>query len=303
MEESTTKVNEKEACVKVIKARLTARGFKDIQAFSEGHQTYSGTASKWGQREINIMAANTGHRLFSMDISAAFLKGMTFKEISQLTGEPLRSVQFEVPPRDAWLVQQLPGMADFDHQSEVLDLIKALWGLKDAPRAFSLRLQRTLKQLGYVQGVMDPQIWRLYTRTSDKNHSVVKELLTREDAEETTRSNFPEDVDIGITGTNLRCILTTHIDDIKGAGDDAAKRDLLQALRRDYGSDVKLEEGTFDHCGIKHVQLDNGEVWCHQAHYVEEITAIPTGHLDMKQQEAELDASDYALFRSLFGEH
>ena len=41
--------------------------------------------------------------------------------------------------------------------------------------------------------------------------------------------------------------------------------------------------------------------WCHQSHYVEEITAIPTGHLDMKQQEAELDASDYGLFRSLLG--
>merc|ERR1712218_30125 len=97
-----------------------------------------------------------------MDISAAFLKGMTFEEIAATTGEPLRSVQFEVPPRDAWLVQQLPGMSDFDHQSEVLDLIKALWGLKDAPRASSLRLQRTFQMMGYVQGVTDPQIWRLY---------------------------------------------------------------------------------------------------------------------------------------------
>ena len=115
-----------------------------MQAFSEDHQTYSGMASKWGRREINIMAASTGYKLFSMDISAAFLKGMTFEEIVALTGEPLRSVQIEVPPMDAWLVQQLPDVSDFDHQSEVLDLIKALWGLKDAPRAFSLRLQRTL---------------------------------------------------------------------------------------------------------------------------------------------------------------
>ena len=101
---------------------------KTSKPSSEEHQTYSGTASKWGQREINIMAANTGYKLFSMDISAAFLKGVTFEEIAALTGEPLRSVQFEVPPRDAWLVQQLPGMSDFDHQSEVLDLTKALWG-------------------------------------------------------------------------------------------------------------------------------------------------------------------------------
>merc|ERR1712051_155888 len=114
-----------------------------------------------------------------MDISAAFLKGMTFEEIATLTGEPLRQVQLEVPPKDALLVQQLPDMADFGHQSEVLDLIKALWGLKDAPRAFSLRLQRTLKQLGYVQGVMDPRIWRLYKAPSKRKHSVVKECSLR----------------------------------------------------------------------------------------------------------------------------
>ena len=125
-----------------------------------------------------------------MDISAAFLKGMTFEEIAAVTGEPLRSVQFEVPPRDAWLVQQLPGMADFDHQSEVLDLIKALWGLKDTPRAFSLRLQRTLKHLGYVQGIMDPQIWRLSRRPAVEEHSVVKELLTEEDHRIKARNDF-----------------------------------------------------------------------------------------------------------------
>merc|ERR1711923_237521 len=92
-----------------------------------------------------------------MDISAAFLKGMTFKEIAALTGEPLRNVQFEVPPKDAWLVQQLPGLADFDHQSEVLDLIKALWGLKDAPRAFGLKLAETLGSCGSVQGIIGPR--------------------------------------------------------------------------------------------------------------------------------------------------
>ena len=64
MEKVRQNVNGKEVWTKVIKARLTARGFKDLQAFSEDHQTYSGTASKWGQREINITAANPGHRLF-----------------------------------------------------------------------------------------------------------------------------------------------------------------------------------------------------------------------------------------------
>ena len=41
-------------------------------------------------------------------------------------------------------LQELPGMASIDYHTEVLDLVKALWGLKDAPRAFGLKLAETL---------------------------------------------------------------------------------------------------------------------------------------------------------------
>eukprot|EP00975_Prorocentrum_lima_P029624 6218779-Prorocentrum_lima.AAC.1 len=40
-----------------------------------------------------------------MDISAAFLKGMTFQEIASEAGDNLRSVQFDFPPADAWIFQ------------------------------------------------------------------------------------------------------------------------------------------------------------------------------------------------------
>ena len=83
--------------VKIIKARLTARGFKDIQASSENVTTYSGTASKWGQRLNNQHAAQLQHQLFPMDVSAAFLKGLTYEKIAALTGASLRSVQLDFP--------------------------------------------------------------------------------------------------------------------------------------------------------------------------------------------------------------
>eukprot|EP00975_Prorocentrum_lima_P052567 11017654-Prorocentrum_lima.AAC.1 len=73
-----------------------------------------------------------------MDISAAFLKGMTFKEISKETGDTSQSVQFDFPPGDVWILRKLPGMEDYDGSLEILDLLKAMWGLKDAPRAFSM---------------------------------------------------------------------------------------------------------------------------------------------------------------------
>eukprot|EP00975_Prorocentrum_lima_P036634 7703792-Prorocentrum_lima.AAC.1 len=58
---------------------------------------------------------------------------MTFEEISSETGDNLRSVQFDFPYADVWIVRRLPGMEDYDNSGEILDLLKAMWGLKDAP--------------------------------------------------------------------------------------------------------------------------------------------------------------------------
>eukprot|EP00975_Prorocentrum_lima_P045193 9466014-Prorocentrum_lima.AAC.1 len=62
-----------------------------MQAYTENIKTFSGTATKWAQRVVNAYAAQTGYTLFSVDISAAFLKDMTFKEIAKETGDTLRS--------------------------------------------------------------------------------------------------------------------------------------------------------------------------------------------------------------------
>ena len=68
--------------IRVVKARLTARGFKDAHACKDELQTYSGTATAWSQRAANAHAAQGNYTLFSMDISAAFLKGLMFEEIT-----------------------------------------------------------------------------------------------------------------------------------------------------------------------------------------------------------------------------
>ena len=81
-------VNGKSTWVRIIKARLTARGFKGTQAFEDNLKTYSGTASKWSQRAVDAHASQMQYTLLSMDISAAFLKGMAYQEIARVTGEP-----------------------------------------------------------------------------------------------------------------------------------------------------------------------------------------------------------------------
>ena len=160
---------------------------------------------------MNALASQMQYALFSMDISAAFLKGMTYAEIARVTGEPLRTVQFDFPATDAWLLRQLPGMEDYDNNVEILDLVKAMWGLKDAPRAFGMRLKVTLKGCGYVQGIMDPQVWCKF------------------------KPKVPIVFSEAVLGEHLLSMLTTHIDDNKGAATENECDILLTALKRDSG--------------------------------------------------------------------
>eukprot|EP00975_Prorocentrum_lima_P021611 4552988-Prorocentrum_lima.AAC.1 len=62
-----------------------------MQAYTKIIKTYGGTATKWAQRGVKAYAAKKNYTLCSMGISAAFLKGMTFKEIAKETGAALRS--------------------------------------------------------------------------------------------------------------------------------------------------------------------------------------------------------------------
>eukprot|EP00975_Prorocentrum_lima_P055224 11579428-Prorocentrum_lima.AAC.1 len=60
---------------------------------------------------------------------------MTSAEIARQTGEILRSVQFNFPRADVGIMRKIPGMHDCDRSVQILDHLKAMWGLKDAPRS------------------------------------------------------------------------------------------------------------------------------------------------------------------------
>ena len=83
-------------------------------------------------------------------------------------------------------------------------------------------------------------------------------------------------LDVGgeVLGENLSCIISTHIDDIKGSGDQKVRDSLLAALKRDYGGDVKMEKGEFEHTGIMHKQNADFSIYTSQDHYVKEISEI-----------------------------
>lgn len=79
--------------VRGIKARLVVQGFLDKQSVSN----YSGTTSRWGQRLIIILSVQMNWSLLSLDVSEAFLRGITFQELHEEDpSKPMRSVQLKV---------------------------------------------------------------------------------------------------------------------------------------------------------------------------------------------------------------
>ena len=69
-----------------VKARSCIRGFKDGPI--EMLDTFAGTASRYGQRAVNNLAATKWWLLWNFDVSRAILKGLAFEEVSKMTGTP-----------------------------------------------------------------------------------------------------------------------------------------------------------------------------------------------------------------------
>ena len=96
-----------------------------------------------------MVAVQNDWTLFSADVSQAFLQGMSFDEVANLKGEVKRSVQFEVPPGSVPILRMLEGYEDFVGGTEVLDMLRGGFGLKDAPRLWNMVFSEVLTTLSY----------------------------------------------------------------------------------------------------------------------------------------------------------
>jgi hypothetical protein len=77
-----------------------------------------------------------GWDLFVLDISTASLQGMTYEEMTALTGSEPRNVAFQLPASTVPVFRKLKGCEHFNSDIHVLWARKAMYGLKDAPRAW-----------------------------------------------------------------------------------------------------------------------------------------------------------------------
>ena len=212
-----------------IKCRLTVRGFMDLAG--PELLTYAGTASRWGQRLVVAIACQKKWRLVCADVGSAFLKSLTFKEIAEINNEPVRKCSFSPPSGYADFVRQLPGCSHYDDRIHELELLKPVYGLKDAPRAWRRRLHTAMVELGAENLRTDRciYVWR--------------------------------------NGKKLIAICSAHVDDLKLAGEKDIVDHILSTLTQQFGK-LKIVNDSFEHCGIWHeYQPSDGSYHLHQNHF------------------------------------
>ena len=110
--------------------------------------TFAGITRRQSQRILASEAAcQPGWIIASLDIDKAFLKGFTYKELSEATGEKERLVCFTLPPGSAQLLRRIKGLEDFDESIHVLRCPKPGIGTRDAPRAFAVKLRNVIMDM------------------------------------------------------------------------------------------------------------------------------------------------------------
>jgi hypothetical protein len=125
------------------KSRLVAGGHKQRPGV-DFNETFAPVCSYRTLRMMLAVAAHAGLVLRQFDIKTAFLHGYLKEEV------------YVRPPR-GW--ERLAGGS-----GRVLRLCRALYGLRQAPRAWNERLEAELTARGFVQSNADPSFWILYSK-------------------------------------------------------------------------------------------------------------------------------------------
>ena len=123
------------------KTRLVARGF--TQTYGEDYiETFAPVAKLHTIRIVLSLAVNLGWGLWQMDVKNAFLQGELEDEV------------YMYPP---------PGLEHLVKKGNVLRLKKAIYGLKQSPRAWYNKLSTTLNGRGFRKSELDHTLFTLTT--------------------------------------------------------------------------------------------------------------------------------------------
>ncbi|WVZ88098.1 hypothetical protein U9M48_034651 [Paspalum notatum var. saurae] len=120
------------------KARLVAKGYAQRQGV-DFDEVFAPVARLETVRLLLAIAASGGWEVHHMDVKSAFLNGDLQEEV---------------------FVHQPPGFVDEQQPRKVLKLKKALYGLRQAPRAWYARLDQELNALGFRRSTLEHAVYR-----------------------------------------------------------------------------------------------------------------------------------------------
>ncbi|GJT64096.1 putative ribonuclease H-like domain-containing protein [Tanacetum coccineum] len=119
------------------KARLVAQGYTQEEGI-DYDEVFAPVARMEAIRLFLAFASFMGFIVYQMDVKSAFLYGTIDEEV---------------------YVSQPPGFVDLDHPKKVYKVVKALYGLHQAPRAWYATLSTFLEKHGYKRGTIDKTLF------------------------------------------------------------------------------------------------------------------------------------------------
>ncbi|GKC05132.1 putative ribonuclease H-like domain-containing protein, partial [Tanacetum coccineum] len=119
------------------KARLVAQGYTQEEGI-DYDEVFAPVARIEAIRLFLAFASFMGFIVYQMDVKSAFLYGTIDEEV---------------------YVSQPPGFVDPDHPKKVYKVVKALYGLHQAPKAWYATLSTFLEKHGYKRGTIDKTLF------------------------------------------------------------------------------------------------------------------------------------------------
>ncbi|KAJ9515817.1 hypothetical protein QJQ45_008657 [Haematococcus lacustris] len=126
--------------IEKFKARLVAKGFMQVSGVDVG-DVYAPVSKHTTLRALLALAAARDMEVHQIDVEAAFLNGM-------------------LQPDEVIHVQQPEGFEE-GSPNTVCRLQKALYGLRQAPRAWHAKLKQELEGMGFCASESDPALFML----------------------------------------------------------------------------------------------------------------------------------------------
>ena len=230
-----------------LKSRWCIRGYKDPDLLEL--ETAAPTLSSEGFAIACQIIASCGWGMTIGDIEAAFLRG---DGITRQKGRVLVKIPSEGIP-------DVPPTA-------IIELLRPVYGLADAPRLWWKSLTKTLSDLGMTQSKLDSCLF--YYRSS--------------------------------AGT-LEGVVAFHVDDLLFGGTKNFQENVFHRLQSKYPfKHVKHGKGEF--LGKFLEQMSDGTIVIQQKEYAEAVASIPISKERRKQKDQNTTDQEKAQMRAVLGE-